>query len=507
MRSRVTRTVDGARGQNVRERSQTSSRLGGGGRSTGSPVLSPGVGVARWTGGALVGVAALARPGSRPRPDVGDRRVRVASQVLGVGDRRQLQPCARCTGPARHPARIAAWTVEVEYVEVARAESERGELVLRERRPVDGGPTSLELRANGVFVMDTVEVSTERAMAHAALALVDEPRAVVVGRPGPRLHDARGAGRLPGREVRGGRDRAGAGRVDAGRARARRARRCSPTSGSRVVEADVVVALAEARPASYDLVLLDVDNGPGYLVHAANAALYEPPALTDARRVLRPGGALVVWSAAESPELEDALRAVFDDVEAQPPRRDGSRTATSTTGSTCARRADPARPAPGTPRRPPPRRRTAAGPGPPGRSTQLDVGRHRALAGQPRLAVDAVADLAADAERGGVVGERCPRSPPRSRGGRSRARRSPAASACRSLGPWNSCPSQEPVSPVRVTRKSLVPTPWTPTKRPSCQTPRSSVPRVRRELGPRCASGTAGTAAPWPAPCASVHGK
>ena len=64
-----------------------------------------------------------------------------------------------------------------------------------------------------------------------------------------------------------------------------------------VVVADIVVALAEAREASYDLVLLDVDNGPGYLVHAANAALYEPPALTDARRVLRPGGALVVWSA------------------------------------------------------------------------------------------------------------------------------------------------------------------------------------------------------------------
>ena len=72
-------------------------------------------------------------------------------------------------------------TPDVEYVEVARAESERGELVLRERRPVDGGPVSLELRANGVFVMDTVEVSSERAMAQAALELVQEPRAVVLG--------------------------------------------------------------------------------------------------------------------------------------------------------------------------------------------------------------------------------------------------------------------------------------------------------------------------------------
>jgi spermidine synthase len=82
--------------------------------------------------------------------------------------------------------------------------------------------------------------------------------------------------------------------------------------------ADVVAALAEAHDSSYDLVLLDVDNGPGYLVHAANAALYEPPALTDARRVLRPGGALVVWSAAEAPELEEALRSVFGEVDGRP---------------------------------------------------------------------------------------------------------------------------------------------------------------------------------------------
>jgi len=84
-----------------------------------------------------------------------------------------------------------------------------------------------------------------------------------------------------------------------------------------VVVADIVVALREAREASYDLALLDVDNGPGYLVHAANAALYEPPALTDARRVLRPGGALVVWSADESDELEASLRSVFGNVAAE----------------------------------------------------------------------------------------------------------------------------------------------------------------------------------------------
>jgi spermidine synthase len=85
-----------------------------------------------------------------------------------------------------------------------------------------------------------------------------------------------------------------------------------------VVTADIAVAIAEARPASYDLILLDVDNGPGYLVHDTNEALYHAPFLTTARDVLRPGGALVVWSSAEAPALEETLGDVFGEVLAQP---------------------------------------------------------------------------------------------------------------------------------------------------------------------------------------------
>ncbi len=50
-----------------------------------------------------------------------------------------------------------------------------------------------------------------------------------------------------------------------------------------VVVADIAVAMAEARPASYDLVLLDVDNGPGYLVHDVNARLYQDDFLRTVR--------------------------------------------------------------------------------------------------------------------------------------------------------------------------------------------------------------------------------
>jgi hypothetical protein len=57
----------------------------------------------------------------------------------------------------------------------------------------------------------------------------------------------------------------------------------------------------------YDGILLDVDNGPDFLVHAENAAVYQPPVLQKAARVLAPGGLLAVWSAARSEELATLL--------------------------------------------------------------------------------------------------------------------------------------------------------------------------------------------------------
>jgi spermidine synthase len=47
----------------------------------------------------------------------------------------------------------------------------------------------------------------------------------------------------------------------------------------------------------YDAILLDVDNGPGGLNRKANDGLYSRAGLDAARRALRPGGLLAVWSA------------------------------------------------------------------------------------------------------------------------------------------------------------------------------------------------------------------
>ncbi len=50
-------------------------------------------------------------------------------------------------------------------------------------------------------------------------------------------------------------------------------------------------------------------------MHEHNAALYRPPFLTEVRRILRPGGAVAIWSADASPELEATLEQVFGNAE------------------------------------------------------------------------------------------------------------------------------------------------------------------------------------------------
>jgi spermidine synthase len=199
------------------------------------------------------------------------------------------------------------------YVEVATASSPRGEVVLRARHEGDEGHAPapvLELRVNGVFVMDTRETGTEQQLATVALAEVDVPRSVLVGGLGlgytaqAVLADRR-VEHLEVVEVEDSlvqwmRD----GTVPHGPA-------FLADERLTVVTADIRQAVAEAAPASYDLVLLDVDNGPGQLVHEDNAAVYGAGFLGSVADVLRPGGALAVWSAAESDELADDLAAVF----------------------------------------------------------------------------------------------------------------------------------------------------------------------------------------------------
>lgn len=59
---------------------------------------------------------------------------------------------------------------------------------------------------------------------------------------------------------------------------------------------DVLGRIAEARRA-YDVLLLDVDNGPSPLAHPSNAGLYGDAGVAACHGALRAGGVLAVWSA------------------------------------------------------------------------------------------------------------------------------------------------------------------------------------------------------------------
>lgn len=74
----------------------------------------------------------------------------------------------------------------------------------------------------------------------------------------------------------------------------------------RVVEGDVATLIGRNR-ASYDAILLDVDNGPDALTSPSNARLYGAAGLSRAYTALRPGGALGVWSVADDPRFTARL--------------------------------------------------------------------------------------------------------------------------------------------------------------------------------------------------------
>ncbi len=77
------------------------------------------------------------------------------------------------------------------------------------------------------------------------------------------------------------------------------------------------VKQVEAEQATYDAVLLDVDNGPEGFTQADNNYLYSIESLQAIRQTLRPGGMLAIWSAWHDPKFTLQLKKVGFKVKAK----------------------------------------------------------------------------------------------------------------------------------------------------------------------------------------------
>lgn len=208
------------------------------------------------------------------------------------------------------PTEAGLWRV------LQRVDGVLGALVLRERDAPGGLLT--DLVCNGVQVMDDAGADSEVALALAALGALGAPGGpgvlvshVVVGGLGMAftvaalLADPR-----VGRQAR-----VTVVEIEPAVVRWNREGRFTPTAGTlddprvAVVVGDVAAVLEKMAGADADAVLLDVDNGPGFLVAASNAGLYESRGLAVAAGALRPGGVLAVWSAQAAPDLGAAMGA------------------------------------------------------------------------------------------------------------------------------------------------------------------------------------------------------
>jgi spermidine synthase len=190
-----------------------------------------------------------------------------------------------------------------------RVTTPRGELVLRR---VDG---ELEVISNGIFLMDTRDGRSERALVRAALAahrrsaaartllvgglgvgfslleavadpdleriVVVEIEPVLIGWHATHLAQLTGVALADPRV-----------QVEVG---------------------DIAVHVAE-HPNGYDAVCLDVDNGPEWTITETNEQLYSADGLDRCVRALAPAGVLAVWSARPVPRYTELLSSRLDDV-------------------------------------------------------------------------------------------------------------------------------------------------------------------------------------------------
>jgi spermidine synthase len=195
---------------------------------------------------------------------------------------------------------------------IVRHQGPRGEVVLR-RRLGDGSAVD-ELIINGVFAMDSRDTSTERRLAELAVPS-GQARRVLVGGLGLGYTVAAIAA------------------LDVEVIDVIEIEQClidwayqgiTPSLAAVAADPRVQLHAADIRPVldgtidalagPWDAIVLDVDNGPDFLIHQHNRALYAEEGLKAAYAQLASDGTLAIWSQGPVPALRRALEHIATSV-------------------------------------------------------------------------------------------------------------------------------------------------------------------------------------------------
>jgi spermidine synthase len=191
---------------------------------------------------------------------------------------------------------------------IARHASPRGEVVLR-RRLGAGTPVD-ELIINGAFAMDSSEGSSERLLGELALPSGRARRVLVAG-----LGLGYTVAAISAKDV----DVIHVVEIEqclidwAYQGLTATLAAVSSDPRIRLHAADVrhVLAGLSGGPAGpWDAIVLDVDNGPDFLIHEENRALYTEAGLRAAYRRLTPAGMLAIWCQSAAPDLGAVLERI-----------------------------------------------------------------------------------------------------------------------------------------------------------------------------------------------------
>jgi spermidine synthase len=195
---------------------------------------------------------------------------------------------------------------------IARHDGPRGEVVLRRRR--GARRNAEELIINGVFAMESAETSTESLLAQFAMPS-GRARRVLVGGLGLGYTVAA----LTAKEVEA---------IDvveieqclidwACRGITTTLAAIASDPRIRLHTGDIRLVLAgrgAGRFGPWDAIVLDVDNGPDFLIHGQNRELYTEGGLRAAYAQLTAGGTLAIWCQSAVPSLRAVLERIAPSV-------------------------------------------------------------------------------------------------------------------------------------------------------------------------------------------------